>query len=192
MSRPKHPSRATLLGSEICVAGLALAFTALRKSTDLWCLVTRVVTFGALMWASLGAVALKGPDRTPWLGFALIGWVFFAMTHTNRILPDFRPNTYHSLYFLSESIHRDPALIELEALDSAATFASQEQARNENIDLVKQVQTLRENFTSILLIYLNIAFALVGGVAGRSFASRLPASPSVIGPFGYNSEKEKP
>ncbi len=181
MNQLKHRGRLSVRIALSAVAGFALTLTALRQATSLWWLATLLATTGLLLWATLGAIVLRGPNRISWLGAALFGWVLFAMIHPNRIFPDFRPSMYAILQSFGEAVHAYPPDAIVDPNDK---FEVQERIYSENHKQTMRTDSLRANFISILMMLINLAFAIVRGWAGRSFAARIesavPASPQPV------------
>ncbi len=58
----------------------SVAFASLRYASAAWSAVVLMATVGLLAWAILAAVYRRGPTRAFWLGFALFGGCYLAMT----------------------------------------------------------------------------------------------------------------
>ena len=208
-----RPRRFTLVYAMIAIAGTALALAALRGSSNLWSIATLLATLGLLAWATLGAVLLRGSERSPWLGIAIFGWLFFAIVYTKPIFVDFRTWIHEGLIFLGERVHPDPLLLESpvgsdpdERLlppnpprfpgDGRPPISPAEEAsirvRLENDSRLARTRALRSNFSATLLLLVNVAFALIGGLAGRFFATRISESPPRASQIGYNRVEETP
>jgi hypothetical protein len=70
-------SIATLLG----VVGLAaVGFAALRSATEPWASATFTATVAVLSTAALGALLCRGRSRSAWIGLAVFGWIYLAVT----------------------------------------------------------------------------------------------------------------
>ena len=57
---------------------------------------------------------------------------------------------------------------------------------------MNRTNVLRSNFGSILILYLNAGFSLVGEIAGRMFAARIGQGVPPIPRPTYNSSTEAP
>ena len=185
----KRPGRVSMRAALMTVAGLALVLAAMRSSSDVWWLAMWLAKTLLLSWATLGALVLRGRDRTPWLGMALFGWLYFAMTHENRYFPDYTPEMRRTLNFLADSVHPDPPLAEIapsSSVDEVSRVTMENEARS------AASRSRRDNFTTILLMLLSLAFMMVGGLAGRSFAAKMRTDPPLASRIGYNREKEAP
>jgi hypothetical protein len=197
--------RFTLVYAMIAIVGTARALAALHGSSDLWWIATFLATLGLLAWSTLGAILLRGAERGPWLGTAIFGWLFFGVVYTKPIFADFRTPIYAGLQFLGERVHTEPLLLEapvgnnpVEPLPPPRTpwevppISRADEARVrilvENDSRLARTRSLRANFSATLLLLINVAFALVGGLAGRSFARRIPAGAPPGNPIGYNRE----
>jgi|SRR5579864_4045266 len=70
--------RFTIANLLALVLFLAVAFAALRQSTDLWDSAVFSMTIGALLVAGVLGVHRHGRERAFWLGFALFGWAYLG------------------------------------------------------------------------------------------------------------------
>ena len=70
----------------ILVLVLGVSFAALRESNDLWDSGLFTVTFGVFLIAILLAVHRTESNRAFWLGFALFGWGYLAVSPWSRQL----------------------------------------------------------------------------------------------------------
>jgi hypothetical protein len=64
----------------VLVLFVAVGFAALRESTDLWESGVFTLTLVFLLTSILLAIHLAGKRRAFWLGFALFGWIYLALT----------------------------------------------------------------------------------------------------------------
>lgn len=77
MSRPRF-SIAGLMGLVVVVA---VGVAALRSGSEDWAGIVLTLTLGLLGAAVLGAIYRTGPRRAFWVGFALFGWGYLALTY---------------------------------------------------------------------------------------------------------------
>ncbi len=64
----------------ILVLLLGVGFAALRESTDLWGSSIFSIAAGMLLISILLAIHRLGSSKAFWLGFALFGWIYLALT----------------------------------------------------------------------------------------------------------------
>src|SRR5271155_1264821 len=69
----------------VIILVLGIGFAALRESSDLWESGIFTVTLGILLISILLAVHRFESKRAFWLGFALFGWGYMALTLTPSI-----------------------------------------------------------------------------------------------------------
>jgi hypothetical protein len=75
--RPVRLSLAGLLG---IVLAVAVGLAALSSPTDLWAATALSLTLAALGFAVVGALLRRGPARAYWVGLAVIGWGYLALS----------------------------------------------------------------------------------------------------------------
>jgi hypothetical protein len=75
MRRP----RLSIAGLMFAVLWTAVAIAALRTPSRLWAAVLLSAILAALTFSLLGALHARGPSRAFWSGFAISGWLFFAV-----------------------------------------------------------------------------------------------------------------
>ena len=69
------------------VLAVSLGLAALRQADALWDSLTLAATFGTLLVAVLLAIHRRGERRAFWIGFALFGWAYLAMTMIPSVEP---------------------------------------------------------------------------------------------------------
>ncbi len=77
MSRPIRFSIAGLMG---IVVMAAIGLAALRNASETWAGAMLLLTCGVLALAVVGVVCCGGSERAWWLGFALFGWGYLALS----------------------------------------------------------------------------------------------------------------
>jgi hypothetical protein len=76
MRKPRYS-----IASGLAIIGiLGVALAAFRDPSYLWANVTFSAALAALVLAIINAVYSRGARRAYWLGFALCGWAYFAIT----------------------------------------------------------------------------------------------------------------
>jgi hypothetical protein len=79
--------RFTIAQVLVVVLFVAVAFAALGEATDLWESGVLSLTIGGLLVSILLAVHRRAERRAYWLGFALLGWAYFAASHIPALEP---------------------------------------------------------------------------------------------------------
>jgi hypothetical protein len=76
MNRP----RISLAGLMVLVVVLGFGFAALRDASETWAGIVLLLTLGLLGVSILGVVYRREARRAWWVGFALFGWGYVALT----------------------------------------------------------------------------------------------------------------
>ena len=71
--------RVSIAGAMLWVVASAVAVAALNRPSPLWAGLLVAVTLGALTYALIGVLHARGPSRAYWSGFAVAGWMAFAV-----------------------------------------------------------------------------------------------------------------
>src|SRR5947209_4142181 len=87
MSRP----RISLARLMALVVVFAVGVAALRDASETWAGIVLLATLGFLAASILGVVYRSGGRRAWWLGFALFGWGYFALSFGLWFATEFRP-----------------------------------------------------------------------------------------------------
>lgn len=149
-------SLAALMG---VVALIAVGVAALRSSTAIWAALVILLALGTVCGATVGAVLRRGPDRGPWLGFAVFGWAYFLMTLSpwggEYGLGPARFLTRASTALL---VHIDPDLVEMpiEGVEEFADFTGTGKSRS--------------YYHAIFHALMTVIFATIGALIGRGVA----------------------
>jgi hypothetical protein len=60
---------------------LGFGFAALRNADAMWASAAYTLAIILIAASLVGALALSGRARTPWLGFAVFGWTYLLIVH---------------------------------------------------------------------------------------------------------------
>lgn len=82
--------RISIAGLSLLVAFFAMASAGLVGATDLWYRTVWSVALAALAIAPLGVIYRKGEARASWVGFALCGWLYLALSSGPWLGPTFK------------------------------------------------------------------------------------------------------
>lgn len=85
--------RLSFLGLMVIVSLVTVAFAALRNASPAWAGSILLLTLGLLAVAVLGVIYRREERRAYWLGFALFGWGFAALTLSPWSKPEALPST---------------------------------------------------------------------------------------------------
>jgi hypothetical protein len=95
MRRPRFS-----IGSVLAIIGiLAMALAAFRDPSYLWANVTFTTAMAALVMAIVNVLYSRGPRRAYWVGFALCGWTYFAITAVPGLREALCPRLVTEVFF---------------------------------------------------------------------------------------------
>jgi hypothetical protein len=189
----KRPGRMSIRTALVALAGIALVLAALRGSSGGWlldvCLAMGLFFF--FLWATVRAIlgVLRGSKRAVWIGIATFGWSFWTMTLWLTSFSDVNSRIQKNLQSLGYVVHPDLPML---SADPGSTPAEVEKIERENYVRSLLPQLRRIDFASKFLLILNLGFALIGGLMGRSVGAYIANRPPSASSIGYNQEKETP
>jgi hypothetical protein len=108
----------------VLILALAIGFAALRESNDLWASGLFTLTVGVLLTTILLVVHRSDARRVFWIGFALFGWGYLALSLVPSI--ESRLTTTKALAYLDSKVPRTPSF-----LNVRLTFSSPGARRNQ-------------------------------------------------------------
>ena len=106
---------ASLMG---LVAVIALGMTGLFSASTFWTSAAATVTLAILLGAVLGAILLRGAERSFCLGFALFGVVYFVLVEWDWVGGQLGHDLTAGLVDLAESVIPSPAFATPQALSA--------------------------------------------------------------------------
>jgi hypothetical protein len=121
MARP----RVTIAGLMAVVLYAALSFAALANASAVWADTTYTIAILTVSTALLGAIVRKGPNRVPWVGFAVFGWIY--------VLIDLLPGWFHSGFGMGNTTR--PNLMIVWAIDRLAPLVN----RNPDLSIFDRI-----------------------------------------------------
>jgi hypothetical protein len=160
MSRPQL-TLASLLG---VVAVIALGLAGLLSASTFWTTSAATVTLACLLASALGAILLRGPERSFSLGFAVFGLVYLILVNWDWIGGQFGHDLTAGLGEAAERMIPAPV--------TAATAAPVRGPSLVPFELIQSRQIRVGNFVQIGRMSLAMMFAFLGGIIGRSLQSR--------------------
>lgn len=162
-----NPNRFSMAGMLGLVVVLGLGLASLRFATVAWTTVASLLTLGLLMTGVVGGWMLRGPNRGFWAGFALFGWSYLILANWSWVGDQFGHDLTGGLGDLAEYVHPSR---ETQASAVAKLFAPSPSASQVEIQQQRYIKV--GNFVQIARLSICLAFALVGGIVGRHFATR--------------------
>jgi hypothetical protein len=191
----------------VLILALAIGFAALRESNDLWASGLFTLTLGVLLTSVLLAVHGKDAKWAFWLGFALFGWGYLALSMVPPI--ESRLMTTKALAYLDSKVPGRSAAFTLYSTLNSGIGSNQLQAvrlgpdgnplatTNQGQLRIWDVVTGRllagwggttENFVRIGHSLLTLLAAWIGGLLSRRLwrTSRAPQEPADIVIEGTN------
>ncbi len=167
--------RFSIAGLMAAVLVVAVGFAALQNASDWWCSSLFTITLALFLFATIGAI--RGGDRTFWLGFALFGWAYMIASYEpwskhaktppvlvttkllNRLYPHISTVPPDEVVIGGEGAWKDPRNIEIVSSFKAGKITF---FRND-----------MDNFLQVGHFVASWLFALIGGTIGsRLFAHR--------------------
>lgn len=184
--------RVSIAGSMGIVLLAAVGFAALRNPTIVWASVLFTLTVMIFCSAILGAIAVRGPARLTWAGFAVFGWVYLGIafgigSESNGATSP--PFVTQALY---DSMRDWPSTTWMVQTDSRPfgerfldrlTLTGNLTGNGRNpiaVTQVKPVTVTRIDWINLRRVVHTLgamAFALIGAIVGRSFAVRSKTRP---------------